>query len=104
MQYITVCNTDDLPPGEREVFGIGDDWIAVFNVDGKYYAIADLCTHDEGPLADGDLNGFEIKCPRHGAKFDIRDGKAKTITVAPTDVPWYEVRVENDEVQIGLEA
>lgn len=102
MQYVTVCKTAELPPGEREVFGIGDHWVAVFNVDGTYYAIADMCTHDEGPLAEGKLKEYEIKCPRHGAKFDIRDGKARTIAVAPVDVPTYPVQITGDDLQIGI--
>ena len=53
--------------------------IAVFNVDGKFYAIGDVCTHDDGPLGDGELDGYQIICPRHGARFDIRSGKALTL-------------------------
>lgn len=98
--FVTVAKTDEIKPGERIVVEINRKWIAVFNVGGQYYAIEDLCTHDGGELADGELHGHEIACVRHGARFDIRNGK---VTKAPAlvDVPAYEVRVEGDEVQVG---
>ncbi len=99
-EFITVARTDEIKPGEREVFGVGRKWVAVFNVDGTYYAIEDLCTHDDGPLAEGELTGCVIACPRHGATFDIRNG---TVLSAPAlvDVPAYDVRVEGDEIQLS---
>ena len=100
-EFITVCQADELQPGQREVFGIGNHWIAVFNVSDKYYAIEDLCTHDDGPLADGELDGFEIECPRHGGRFDIRNGKVLSAP-ALVDVPWYDVRVVDGEVQVAV--
>lgn len=101
-EFITVAKTDEIKPGEREVFGIGRKWIAVFNVDGTYYAIEDLCTHDDGPLAEGELTGCVIACPRHGATFDIRNGKVLSAP-ALVDVPAYEVRVEGDEIQLSAQ-
>jgi 3-phenylpropionate/trans-cinnamate dioxygenase ferredoxin subunit len=100
--YITVAQTADIPPGEREVFDVEGYYIAVFNVGGTYYAIEDVCTHDDGPLADGELDGYEIECPRHGARFDIRTGKVLSMP-AVIDVPWFPVRVEGDDIQIGFE-
>jgi 3-phenylpropionate/trans-cinnamate dioxygenase ferredoxin subunit len=100
--FITVAQTADIPPGEREVFDVEGYYIAVFNVDGAYYAIEDVCTHDDGPLADGELDGYEIECPRHGARFDIRTGKVLAMP-AVTDVPWFPVRVEGDDIQVGFE-
>lgn len=100
-QFVTLCKTAELQPGQREVFGVNGRWIAVFNVDGRYYGIADLCTHDDGPLAEGDLDGFEIKCPRHGARFDIRNGRVLS-PPALVDTIWYELRVEGDELQVAL--
>lgn len=99
--YVTVCSISELPPGRREVFEINSRWVAVFNIDGKFYAIEDLCTHDEGPLAEGEIEGHEIKCPRHGAKFDLRSGKVLTAP-ALVDVPWYEVRIQDDAVQVKI--
>jgi 3-phenylpropionate/trans-cinnamate dioxygenase ferredoxin subunit len=101
-RYVTVAKTAEIPPGAREVFEIDGLYIAVFNVGGKYYAIEDRCTHDDGPLAEGDLDGYEIICPRHGARFDLRDGRVLSMP-AVLPVPWYPVRIEGDEIQIGLE-
>ena len=99
-EFIKVAKTDEIKPGERDVFGIGRKWVAVFNVDGTYYAIEDLCTHDDGPLAEGELSGCVIACPRHGATFDIRNGKVLSAP-ALVDVPAYEVRAQGDEIQLS---
>ena len=99
--FISVASTSEIPPGERKLFEIDGTFVAVFNVDGTYYAIEDVCTHDDGPLVDGDLDDFEIECPRHGARFDIRDGKVLSFP-AITPVPAYPVKVEGDEVLVDL--
>lgn len=72
--WIRVCTTAELLPGEYQNVYDGDTPIAVFNIDGELYAIEDLCTHDGGELTGGSIVGFEIECPRHGARFDIRTG------------------------------
>ncbi|MBZ0279699.1 MAG: non-heme iron oxygenase ferredoxin subunit [Anaerolineae bacterium] len=99
-EFITVATTSEIPLGERIVVEIGRRWIAIFNVDGQYYAIEDRCTHDDGPLAEGELHDCIIECPRHGATFDIRTGKVLSAP-ALVDVPAFTVRVNNDEIQIG---
>lgn len=98
--FVTVATTDEIQPGERMVFEIGRNWVAVFNVDSTYYAIEDICTHDGGPLAEGELVGCVIECPRHGAKFDIRNGKVLS-PPAVVDVPAYEVRVVGSDIQVA---
>ncbi len=100
--WITVANVSEVGSGDRIVLEVDDEYVAVFNVDGSYYAIGDVCTHDDGPLADGDLDGFEIECPRHGARFDIRTGEVLTPPAA-TATRRYEVRVEGDDIQIWFE-
>jgi 3-phenylpropionate/trans-cinnamate dioxygenase ferredoxin subunit len=99
--FVAVATRDEIPPGERKLFEIDGIFFAVFNVDGTYYAIEDVCTHDDGPLVDGDLDGFEIECPRHGARFDIRTGAVLSFP-AVTPVPAYPVKVEGDEVLVDL--
>jgi 3-phenylpropionate/trans-cinnamate dioxygenase ferredoxin subunit len=99
-EFVTVATTDEIPPGERLVAEVGRHWVAVFNVDGVYYAIEDLCSHDDGPLADGKLTGCVIECPRHGATFDITNGRVLSAP-ALVDVPAYRVRVEDDKIQIA---
>jgi len=99
--YITVATTAELPNGERIVVEIEGHYIAVFNVDNRYYAIEDLCTHDDGPLAEGDLYGTVIACPRHGATFDITTGAVLSFP-AIKPVPRYDTRVEGDSVQVDF--
>ncbi len=101
LEYITVAHVDELGNGERMLIEVDDETIAVFNIAGDYYAIADVCSHDGGPVAEGELEGFEIVCPRHGAKFDLRNGKVLTLP-AIVDIPAYPVRIEGSEIQIGL--
>ncbi|MGB1287215.1 MAG: Rieske (2Fe-2S) protein [Aggregatilineales bacterium] len=106
-EFITICPASDIPDGSREVFSIKNRWVAIFNVGDKYYAIEDLCTHDGNILTEDaagnpvPLDGYEIACPRHGAKFDIRDG---SITRGPAllPAPWFEVRIENGQIQIAI--
>ncbi len=98
-EYITVATTNELKPGDRIIVDVADHYVAIFNVDGKYYAIEDVCTHDDGPVAEGELFGTIIECPRHGAQFDITTGKVVRMP-AITPVPHYDVRVEGDEIQI----
>jgi 3-phenylpropionate/trans-cinnamate dioxygenase ferredoxin subunit len=101
-RFVTVANTAEIGPGEREIFDVEGYYIAIFNVDGTYYAIEDVCTHDDGPLVEGDLDGFEIECPRHGARFDVRTGKALSMP-AVIDVKRFNVRVEGDEIQLEFD-
>lgn len=100
-QYVEVADGSDIPPGERIIVEIGDLVIVVFNVGGRFYAIGDVCTHDGGPLGDGELEDHEIICPRHGARFDIRNGRAVRFP-AVTPTSSHPVRVVNGRVEIGI--
>ncbi len=100
-EFVQVIETGEVPQGERILVELDGLPVAIFNVSGKYYAIGDVCTHDDGPLGDGELDGYQIICPRHGARFDIRNGKALTLP-AFVDTPWYPVRVVDDWIEVGL--
>ena len=76
-----------------------DTSVAIFHVDGAYYAMDDVCTHDGGPLAEGPVEGNVIECPRHGARFDIRTGEVLSLP-ATSPVTTYPVRIENGEIQV----
>jgi 3-phenylpropionate/trans-cinnamate dioxygenase ferredoxin subunit len=95
--WIRVCARKDLLPGEFQIAYDGDTAIAVFNIDGAYYAIEDVCTHDGGELAGGPIDGFEVECLRHGARFDVRTGAA---TCPPAYEPTvsFPVKVEDEAV------
>lgn len=91
----------DLRPGDRWFIDVEDRPVMVANLGGNYYAIADVCTHDDGPLGDGDIDGCEIICPRHGARFDLRTGEALTLP-AVTNTKIYPVRERDGKLEIGI--
>ena len=97
--WITVAKVGEIVPGSHKIVDVDGAQIAVFNVGGEHYAIEDVCTHDGGQLTGGAVEGAEIVCPRHGARFCIRTGEALT---APAYEPTakFPVRVENGEVQV----
>ncbi len=100
-RFVKVGRPGDVPDGRPEVFEVEDRHIAVYRLDGAYYAIEDICTHDGGPLAEGEVDGCEVICPRHGARFDIRTGAVRCMP-AITPVEAYPVRVDGDDLLIGL--
>ena len=99
--FVTVAKVADIPAGEARVVTAGGKRLAVCNVEGQIYAIDDTCTHDDGPLGSGKLDGFAIECPRHGARFDVRDGRVLQMPAA-VPVESYPTRVVNDEIQIDI--
>jgi 3-phenylpropionate/trans-cinnamate dioxygenase ferredoxin component len=101
VEYIAVGSVDELPAGQRLFIEIDGQPIVIINLAGNYYAIADECSHDDGPVGEGTLEGFEIICPRHGARFDIRTGKVLALP-AFVDIPAYPVRVSGDQIELGL--
>jgi 3-phenylpropionate/trans-cinnamate dioxygenase ferredoxin subunit len=100
-EFISIADQLELPNGERLFVEIDEQLIVVFNIAGELFAIADICSHDDGPLGEGEVDGYQVKCPRHGADFDIRTGKALTLP-AVVDIPAYPVRVIDGEIQVGL--
>jgi 3-phenylpropionate/trans-cinnamate dioxygenase ferredoxin subunit len=100
-EFVPIADEKDVPPGERLSIEIDQKPIVLFNIAGQYYAIADVCSHDDGPVGEGDVNGFEVVCPRHGARFDIRTGEVLALP-AIDDIPAYPVRVVDGEIQIGV--
>ena len=101
VEYIPVAPAADVPPGERLLVEIDGEPLVVFNIAGQFFAIADLCSHDNGPLGDGDLDGDEIVCPRHGARFDVHSGKALSLPAVEA-IPAYPVRVVDGQIEVGL--
>ena len=101
-EFVEVVSRDALPPGAKLMIEIGGRSIIVFNVAGSFYAIDDTCTHDGGPLADGDFEGTEIQCPRHGARFDVRTGQALCLP-AFEPVTTHRVEVRGDDVFVALD-
>lgn len=102
-RWFPVGPADQIQPGKPKVAQAGRIRVAVFRVDGdpSLYAIQDVCTHDDGPLAEGMQDGGEIECPRHGARFDVRTGAALCMP-AVTPVPAFKTRVVNGVAEIQL--
>ncbi len=103
LEYIQVGSVEELKQGERIFIEIDGKPIVIINLNGDYYAIGDVCSHDDGPVGEGNLEGFEIICPRHGAHFDIRTGKVLALP-AFVDIPAYPIRVVGDQIEIGIPA
>lgn len=97
--WVTVAKAGELAPGQWRVVDAEGTQIVVFNLDGEYFAIEDLCTHDGGQLTGGSIEGGEIVCPRHGARFCIRTGAALTAPAYEATAK-FPVRVENGEIQV----
>jgi 3-phenylpropionate/trans-cinnamate dioxygenase ferredoxin subunit len=100
---LTVCPVDELPPGEVKIVRAGELAIGVYNVGGEYYAIEDRCSHDDGPLAEGDFDPerLVVICPRHGSEFDLRTGRPLSLP-AYIPVDTYEVVVEDDLIKVRV--
>jgi 3-phenylpropionate/trans-cinnamate dioxygenase ferredoxin subunit len=101
VEYLSVARVEELDDGQRLLLEVDGRPLAVFRIAGQYFAIADVCSHDDGPVAEGPLTGFEVECPRHGSHFDIRTGKVLSLPAA-ADIPAYPVRVVDGEILVGI--
>ena len=99
--FITVGAPDDVAPGTAAHVVAGGEEIAIYNVGGEFFATADVCSHDEASLADGELFGHVVECPLHGARFDVRTGKALSLP-AVYPVKTFEVRVVDGQLQVRV--
>ena len=99
--FVRVATVGELPDPGATVVEVDGDLIALFHVEGAYHALDDVCTHDGGPLASGELTGHKVACPRHGAKFDIRTGAALSMP-AVRATRAHDVKVEDGGVWVRL--
>ncbi len=102
MAFVKAANVADVPPGRVKVVELGDEEVALCNVGGEIYAIANVCTHDNGPLGEGYLMGDEIECPRHGARFDVKTGDVRTLP-AVIPIPRFQVKLEGTEIMVEVD-
>ena len=100
-EFVAVAKTSEIPDPGRQLVEVDERLIVVFHAAGHFYALDDVCTHDGGPLADGKLEGLSIACPRHGAKFDIRDGRVLSMPATKSTVA-HEVKVVGDQILVKL--
>ncbi len=98
-EFVKVAQTSDLNPGEKMLVDYDDEEVGLFNIEGQIYAISDVCTHDDGPLVEGKLDGDCIVCPRHGARFNVKTGAQTMPAFSP--VPLYQVKVEGPDIYIA---
>ena len=98
-EYVRVAKTEEIPLGRAKMVEVGGKRIAVFAVEGTFYAIDDTCTHRGGPLSEGMVVGREVTCPWHGAVFDVTSG-AVLGAPAPQDVARYAVRVTGEDIEV----
>jgi 3-phenylpropionate/trans-cinnamate dioxygenase ferredoxin subunit len=99
-----VCTTEELPEGERRIVEVDGIEIGVFNCGGELLAIEDRCSHDDGPLAEGELDAAActVECPRHGSLFDLRTGRPKTLP-AFAPVETFPVRAEDGQIKLEVD-
>jgi glycine betaine catabolism B len=101
--YVKVTEGKDIPPSQMKEVEINGEKICLANVEGKYYAIGNVCTHLGGPLAQGKLEGYEVQCPWHGSRFDIRTGRVSRPPAMRSE-PTYEIKTENDNILLKKRA
>ena len=100
-EFVQIAPMGDLPNGERLFVEVDEKQIVIFNIGGNLFALGDVCSHDDRPLGDGEIEGMDIICPRHGARFDIRTGEALLLPAA-VDIPAYPVRIVNGMIEVGI--
>src|SRR6059036_4038894 len=100
-KLIKIAGAKEVPPGQAAAFTVEGQRIAVFNVEGTYYAIGDTCTHRGGPLSEGEVQGTTVTCPWHGAQYDLQTGSVLR-PPAPQGVHSYKVVVEDDDIKIEI--
>lgn len=100
--WVKVSEVGELAPGEKKQIDLDGIEVALFNVEGEYFCIEDVCTHDGAPLCHGRFSGEEITCPRHGARFSVKTGAALCMpAVEPTET--YPVKVEGNDIMIEID-
>ena len=100
-EFVKVVRTGDVVPGQGRLVEAGGSKIALFNIDGTFYAIDNTCTHRGGPLSEGAVEGTEVTCPWHGAVFDVTSGAVRGAP-APRDVARYAVRIAGEDIEIEV--
>ena len=99
-EFVRVASTSDIPAGQGRMFEVKGRQVAVFNVGGEFHAIDNVCEHQGGPLAEGEIDGCVVTCPWHGWTYDVRTG------IAPDDpktqVERYDLRVDGNDISIAV--
>ncbi|MDP9306345.1 MAG: non-heme iron oxygenase ferredoxin subunit [Thermoproteota archaeon] len=97
--FVKVAESKDIEPSSMKAVDVAGEKVCIINTEGNYYAIGNVCTHVDGPLDEGTLEGYEVECPWHGSKFDARSGEP-TKPPARQAVPKYEVKIEDNNILV----
>jgi nitrite reductase/ring-hydroxylating ferredoxin subunit len=100
-RLVKIAETTEVPPGTARAVDVEGRAVALFNIDGTYYAIDGTCTHRGGPLSEGEVDGTVVTCPWHGARYDVTTGQVLG-PPASKGVARYSVRVDGNDVKIEL--
>ena len=101
-EFTKLAHVTEIEPGSMKAIEVQYEKILLCNIEGEFFAVADECTHDSAPISDGRLDGDQIICPRHGARFCIRDGAVKA-PPAVAALETYELKIDNEEIFIKLD-
>jgi nitrite reductase (NADH) small subunit len=99
-QLVRVARTSEIPVGQGRMFEVGGRQVAVFNLDGQFYAIDNVCRHQGGPLAEGELDGCVVTCPWHGWTYDVTSGQSPDDP--DTHVQQFEVKIEGGDILVAV--
>ncbi|NKB88930.1 MAG: Rieske 2Fe-2S domain-containing protein [Acidobacteria bacterium] len=102
-EWFDVASSDEIAEGDVRTYAAGATRVVVARADGSLYAVQDRCSHDDGPLGEGCLEGFAVQCPRHGARFDVRTGGVLTAP-AVVGIGTFEIRETDGRVQVAAPA
>ncbi len=100
-EFVKAVRVAEVVEAGKLMLEIADRLVVVLHIDGQFFCIDDVCTHDGGPLGEGQLCGFELACPRHGARFDVRTGEAKTMPATESTVV-HEIKLDGDDLYVRL--
>jgi 3-phenylpropionate/trans-cinnamate dioxygenase ferredoxin component len=100
-EFVKAASTAEVAPGQSRLVVLKGKEIVLFNIDGDFFALDNACTHEEGPLAEGEIEGHEVTCPWHGAKFDIRTGEV-LCDPAYEPVARHNVRVTGTDIEVEI--
>ncbi|HVB97168.1 MAG TPA: non-heme iron oxygenase ferredoxin subunit [Chloroflexota bacterium] len=100
-KFVRVATTDEIPEGSGKFFDVDGEPIAIFHADGSFYATCDVCTHEEASLSEGELEGEEVECPMHGARFNVRTGAVLSLP-AVTKLQTFPVRVVGNDIEVEI--
>ena len=95
-----MAKASEVAPGEMKLVEVDGDEVVIANVNGEFFAFSDTCTHEGGPLSDGELKGDIVTCPWHFTPFNVRTGEAQEGGVAEDPIPTYAVRLDGDDIKI----